>query len=333
MSHEEGSSGTVELVGLTVEEATEGVLAADDSRDPATVRAALESVAADGVVSRGAIHEALAETAKAVSTPETRAELAAIELDRARETAETEGVSGLDAVRAHLDDYRARLDAVGERIEALGPRLREVIDRRGDPGAAYEVALELRELGAEANECQLVADELQQDVEAFGRWLTTPEIRYDEFEEEVETVEGSLDDLAGTIDALETAGEDATDDAATSSDPAAVWAESAIQTRVLELLVTDLRAELDDLRAWPTGRGTDTDAPERTEALGERLDGIEKRRGALAERLGDLARPAWSERLGAHVEGIEDTLSEFEPPVAWGEVEAALERHRAELEA
>lgn len=333
MSQEEGSTGggSVELVGLPVGEAVEAVLGADGSRDPEAVRTALETVSADGVVHRGAVREALAEAAKVVSTPETRVELAAIELAEARETAETEGVTDLGSVRTRIDEYEVRLDAVEERIAALGPELRDLVNRRGEPGGAYEVATGVRTLRSEANELQYVADELQQDVEAFGRWLADPEIRYDEFESEVTGVEGSVADLAETVDAVEAAtDETGTGDVEPASDPKRAWADATVRTAVVALLVTDLRGELADLRAWPTGeRGADT---ERVEGLAAELDGLDDRRRDLRARLGGLARPSWTERFGEHVAAVETELGAFESPVPWGEVEATLARHRELLE-
>lgn len=333
MSQEEGSNGDgrVELVGLPIAEAVEAVLATEGSRDPEAVRAALETVSVDGVVRQEAVREALAEAAKVVSTPETRVELAGIELAEARESAETEGVTDLASVRTRIDEYETRLGAAEERIAALGPELRELVDRRGDPGGAYEVATGVRELRDEANELQYVADELQQDVEAFGRWLADPEVRYDEFASEVTGVEGSVADLAGTVDAVAAATDEAgAGDVEPASDPGRAWADATVRTEVVGLLVTDLRGELAELRAWPVGeRGAET---ERVEGLAADLDGLDDRRRDLRARLEGLARPSWTERFGEHLAAVERDLAAFESPVPWGEVETTLARHREAIE-
>jgi hypothetical protein len=327
MSQEEGPGGP-ELVGLPVADAVEAVLAGDDSRDRGTVRATLEAVAEDGVVSEAALESRLGEVAKVVSTPETRVEFAAIELSEARETAEEAGVADLDIVRARAEGYESRLAAVEEDVGALGPGLRGIVDRRKAGANAYEVAADLRALEAEANELHRAADELGVDVEEFGRWLADPGTRHDEFGAELEAVEGSLDALAGTADDLDAAGA-ADGDASLPAEPGVVWADAALRTRVTALLLADLRDELEDLRAWPVGE--DEDDPTRFEELEDRLGSAERRCEGMEERLDDLARPAWTGRFGDRLDGLDDALGRFEPPIPWGEVEEELERHREGL--
>jgi chromosome segregation ATPase len=327
MSQEEGSGGP-ELIGRPVEEAVEAVLSEDDSRDRGTVRATLETVTEDGVVSEAAIEAELEEVSKVVSTPETRVELAAMEVSEAKETAEAEGVSDLDTVRARIGTYESRLEAVEEAIGSLGPDLREVIDRRTAGANAYEVAAGLREVRAEANELHRTADELQVDAEEFGRWLTDPGTRYEELEGEIEAVERSLAALSGTADDLD-ADDDEGEGASSSlpAEPGVVWADASLRTRVTALLLADIEAELDDLRAWPGREGSD----DRLDELGTRLGELEGECRDLEERLDDLARPAWTDRFGDRLDDLEDELDRFAPPVSWGEVEAELERHRETL--
>lgn len=327
MSQEEGPDGP-ELVGRPVADAVEAVLAGDDSRDRERVRATLERVAEDGLVSRRAIEDELGELAKVVSTPETRVEIAAMGLSDARETAESDGVAGLDTVRARIDTFEARLGRLEEEVGALGPELRELVDGR-EGANVYEVASGIRELEAEANELHGAADELGVEVEEFDRWLADPGTRYDEVEEELEAVEGSLDALRGTVEDLAAVGPDADgpdgEDPDLPVEPAAVWADATLRTRVTSLLLADLRVELADLRAWPEGARGDVD---RLEAFDRRLADLEGRCGDLTERLADLARPAWRDRYGERVDGFEAAMEDIEPPVAWEEVEAELKRRR-----
>jgi division protein CdvB (Snf7/Vps24/ESCRT-III family) len=344
MSQEAGDGPDV--TGLSVEEAVDAVLAEDDSRDRESVRAALETVAEDGVVSDASVDSALGELAKVVSTPETRVEFAAMELSEAKETAEAEGVADLDTVRARVEAYESRLESVEEEIGELGPGLRAVVDRHGAGANAYEVATGIREVETEADDLHYAADELQVEVEEFGRWLTDPGTRHDEFEEQLEAVEASLDGLSGTVEDLaavegegDAAGEDATggDDeggAAVSdlpADPGVVWADARLRTRVTALLLADLRAELADLRAWPDGAGSEGDRA-RLEEFDDRLEALEERCQGLRERLDGLARPAWTERFGDRLDEFEAAMDGFEPPVSWGEVEAELERHQDVIE-
>lgn len=320
MSQEEGSDGP-DLTGRPVDEAAEAVLAGDDSLDPGRVRATLETVAEDGVVSETALEAEVSETAKAVSTPETRVEFAAMAVADAEATAESEEVADLDTVRARVERYGSRLETVQEPVDALGPELRTVLDGHEAGANAYEVASDLQRIRAEAEELQRTADELQADAEEFGRWLTDPGVREGELEEAVEAVERSLVALAEVADDL-AAGADV------PADPGVVWADATLRTRVTSLLTADIRAELEDLRAWPD---LDEGSAARLDGLGARLDGLEGRCRDLAERLDDLARPAWTDRFGDALDGLGDTLDRYEPPVPWGEVEAELERYREAL--
>jgi chromosome segregation ATPase len=355
MSQEAGDGPDV--AGRSVEAAVDAVLAEDDSRNRESVRAALETVAEDGVVSDASIESALGELAKVVSTPETRVEFATMELSEAKETAEAEGVADLDTVRARIGAYESRLESVEGEIGALGPRLREVVDRHGGGASAYEVATSIRELENEADELHYAADELQVELEEFGRWLADPGTRHDEFEAELEAVEASLGGLTGTVEDLAAAvgtngkADADTDDADTDdedtddedngdedaiapglpADPAVVWADARLRTRVTALLLADLRAELADLRAWPDGAGSEGNRA-RLEELDDRLGELEARRRGLRERLEDLSRPAWTGRFGDRLDEFEAAMDGFEPPVSWGEVDAELERYRDGIE-
>jgi len=318
MDREEGSDRP-DVLGRPVEAAVDAVLAVDDTRDRETVRATLDRVAEDGVVTESGVEAALAELSKVVSTPETRIELAAIGLSEARETAETEGVAGLDTVRSRLDAYESRLGALEEEIGVLGPELRSLVDRRED-GDVYAVAAGVRDLESEANDLHRAADELGVDLESFEAWLTDPGTRYDDLEADIESVEGSLEALADAVERLASG--------ATSGDPGVVWADATLRARVTALLVADLRAEIADLRGWPEGTAGDTD---RLDDLEDRLDDLATRCRHLRGRLADLARPAWRERFGDRIDGLEAALEGFEPPVPWGEVEAELARCREGL--
>jgi chromosome segregation ATPase len=327
MNQEEGS-GNPRLIGRPVEEAVEAVLDADDSRDRETVRGILETVAEDGTVSESALQSRLGKMGNIVSTPENRVEFAAMEIDDAKETAEREGVLELDTVRSRVEGYESRLEAAEDRISTLGPELREIARSRKEGANAYEVASDLRELEAEANELHRTADELQVDAEEFGRWLTDPGTRYEELEGEIEAVERSLAALSGTADDLD-ADDDEGEGASSSlpAEPGVVWADASLRTRVTALLLADIEAELDDLRAWPGREGSD----DRLDELGTRLGELEGECRDLEERLDDLARPAWTDRFGDRLDDLEDELDRFAPPVSWGEVEAELERHRETL--
>ena len=297
------------VAGQPVDEAVDAVLARGVDEDRETVRAAL-SEAADGVVTWEGAEEALAHAAKVVSTPETRAELAAMELSEARETAEP--VAEVDAVRSRLDEFTARLEAVEDRTAALGSDLQALLDRDDD---LYAVARAIARLTTEANRVQGTADELSMDIQEFGRWLSNPTVRYDELTEDVAQGEQSIEELAAVADGVEDAllAEGAADP---DGEAARSWLDGVLQHRVLELLVEDLRAELTDIQKLSG------DAPDRAAELRERLAEHEQRLATLGDRLDELALPAWTDRYADRIAEFEAVLADAEPPVDWGAVQA-----------
>lgn len=306
-----------EVYGRPVEEVA-AALADPDGPDEAAVADALAPVVEDGVVSRDRLDEALAGLAKVVSTPETRIELARDEVERAREAAD--GRRDVDVVASRVDALDDRLDALEPEVDRLGDRLSTLLDRADDPAAAYEVARELRALTEDANALQGRADELRDDAESTTRWLESADVRRREFEEDIDAVAEAVDGLAASVAWL--AGEtDDPPDGVDPDDPGACWADAVTGARVNALLLADLRAELGDLR---TLAGRDGHDPDLLEAE-TRLDDLAARRDRLADRLDDLADPAWREAHGDRLARVDDVLSSFDPPVAWGAVRAALD--------
>lgn len=351
MSQEEGDTGRETILGKSVDDAVEHVVAEDDPLDPETVRTALETVAKDGVVTRAGIESALGRASKVVSTPETRVELAEMELSEAHETATP--VSDLGVVQARLDAFEARLADVQDRTDRLGEDLQSVVGRAGDlesadseastddhetsaddpdTGTVYALARDVRRLTDRANDVQLAADELGMDVEEFERWLGTPGLRNDELRDDVDAFEGSLNELWAAVDDLETRigdGSGATGEEVSAQELATTWADASLRIRLHDLLLEDLRAELADLRTWADREDLDED-----EGLAEieaRLDDLGGELARLADRLEALARPEWREQYGEHVAAFDDAISDVELPVQWGVVQAELEEHRSAM--
>jgi len=305
---------------------------ATNPRDPDEVRATLDRVASDGVVTRDAVEEALTETSMVVSTAETRTELASHALADAREAAAP--VSDLDVVAARLDAFESRLTAVEDRSSALGADLETLVEKTGEPDSVYEVAAGTRRLRAAAKRVQRDADVLQMDLESFERWLDSPETRFDEFGEDIDAVEQSLDGLAATVDEIPIiAADDAANSDAVAPDADSTgtdWAVARLRHRVLGLLLADLRAELGDLRTL--AERADRDRAGRAAELGDRLDDLDTRQAGLGDRLEDLARPAWTDRFGDRVASFEAETADMEPPLDWSAVESAFEEHRPAVE-
>jgi hypothetical protein len=340
MSQEEGDNGRDTILGLSVADATEQVVAEDGSRDPETVRTTLETVAEDGEVTRAGVDSALGHASKVVSTPETRAELAEMALSEARKRAGP--VTDLGVVRSRLDAFEARLADVQDRTADLGEDLQSVVDRAEDletddetsaddpdTEAVYALARDVRRLTDRANDVQLAADELGMDVEDFERWLGDPGLRNDEVGDDVDAFEGSLNELSTAIDELGTRtgdGSGATGEAVSAQELAATWADAGLRVRLHDLLLEDLRAELGDLRAWADRE--DLDEEDRPAGIEARLDDLDGQLAGLEDRLDDLARPEWREQYDEHLTGFEAAIADVEPPVQWGVVQAELEAHR-----
>jgi len=335
---QEDDAAPDDVAGLPVEDAVDAVVARDDGndRDRGEVRAALETVAEDGVVAWDGVDAALAHVSKVVATPETRVELAARGLSDAREAASP--VADLDAVDSRLTAFEARLAAVESRTADLGADLQALVARpgEGDPDAdLYATARGIRQLTADANEAHRAADELGVDVEEFEEWLADPDVRYEEFEGDVDAVERSVDELAAAVDRLaadlaegdDGDGEGAGDEEGnTPADAAATWFDLTLRSRVIGLLLADVRAELADLRTWADRE--DLDHGERLDAFDARLADLDDRVVAAGDRLDDLARPDWRARFDDRLDAFGSALDGLEPPVDWGEVQATLEEHR-----
>jgi hypothetical protein len=166
----------------------------------------------------------------------------------------------------------------------------------------------------------MAADELRDDAAATARWARSHEVRVREFGEDVDVVAESVDGVAAATDWL--AGDaDAPPEGVETDDPGRAWAEASVGATVAALLIADLRAELDDLRTWAGREGVDPGLADHAADL----DDLAARRDRLADRLDEIARPAWRDAHGDRVARAAETVSSFDPPVEWGAVRTALD--------
>jgi len=315
---ESGTAQTV-LLDRQTDEAVAAVTSGDDSPDRQTAHAAVERIAEEGVVTRSALDDALGHASKVVSTPETRVELAGIELDGVRERAAP--VADVDVVAFRLDAFADRLEAVESRIEALGEDLQSLLARRDD--VTYALARDLHRLHQAANECHHAADELLVDVEEFGRWLASHERRVADLDEDLDALDAALSDLS---DAARAVREES------PANPGLAWASATLQNRVLGLLVDDVRADAEGIRRLADRmevQGGDVDGS--LDRLDGRLDDLASRRTEIGSDLDDLARDPWIERFGEGIRAFEATVADVEPPVDWARVQETLAAHRSSL--
>jgi ABC-type transporter Mla subunit MlaD len=310
------------LDGLSLDAAVDAVVARTGD-DPDAVRATLQRVTEEGEVRRDAVDDALAHVSKVVSTPETRVENAGMLIDDAREAATA--VDHLDGVAERLDDFEERHAAVASRVDDLGDRLQSVVALAGESDAIYETAAEIRRLNAAANSAQHTADELGVDAEEFEAWVRTPDRRLDALDDDADAVAEFVDGVAGTLDALSAGDADV--------EPATVRFDAALRHRVARLLLDDLRAEVEDLRAWPDPGPDDAHGAVDAEglaALDDRLTELGERWRSIDDRFDEGPATGWRDRYGDRVADFEATLDGHAPPVDWGAVESLLGEYRPE---
>lgn len=308
---------TEESSRITVSDVVAAVDDADIDTNTDTVRDALEPVTTDGIVTQAAIETTVSDVSKLLATAETRIELAGDAYDDIARAAEP--VEDVPAVQARLDGFSERLSAIESRIPELRPELSIPEDVETRPVAIYEFAVHVREIVVTAQEAIEAAEDFSFDAEQFESWLTRPDRRYDEFAEDLEVVVDATDELAVTVDAL--AGDPMSMTAIV--DPAVQWADATMRTQVLLLLLTDLRAELADLRTLADR----TDAHVRT-GLADRINRAEEQVTDLNSALGTHATPAWRDRFGDDIAAFDSTLNRFDPPVDWGAVDRTLAEHQ-----
>ena len=316
MDQSDDASGDV--TGLSISEAADRVAAREDRPDRETVRTVLAEVAVDRVVSEDGITELVSDASMAVSSAGDRAEYAIVQVEAVDDAASD--APDLDTVGSRLDALESRAESVDARASALTERFREARERHGDGAPVFEVAREFRDLRSDADALHADAQGLAADADEVERWLDSHETRVAELSADADAIAEGLADLDAAADRLD----DPAVIGADEPDPATQWFALTQRQRVNELVVADARAELADVRSWAEQAGEDTADLDDLEA---RLDDLETRRERLGERLDDLAQPAWRDRYGEAVSAVEATLDEFEPPVDFGAVQAALEEH------
>lgn len=317
-----------EIEGLSVADATDAVIDEDDSRDRAATRAALERIAEDGAVTRSGMEDALRELSKVVATPETRLELAEMELDDARDAADP--VDDLAVVEDRLNALNTRYRNLDGRITRLGARLQMLMEQASGSTDLYRPALKIQELTDDANEFQARADDLKTDAESFTEWVTTPEVRYDELGEDVSALEAAVEDLDGAVADVAAAIEEADgSDDAEVRELGARWADASLRIQLLELLATDVRAELADHRTWADREDLEATPLDDVEA---RVDSVDEDLDDLASTVDEIGRRDWVDRFAEPIRGFDRALHEYEPPIPWGEVQSELEEHRRQIQ-
>ncbi|RLM51213.1 halo transducer protein [Halorubrum sp. Atlit-28R] len=280
--------------------------------DPESIRRRLDPVTDDGTVTAAAFESTVTDVSQILATAETRVDLAT----RAHEdaTAAAADAPDLDVVEVRRRAFGARLDDLRAEVEALADDLGAARADPESPMDVYRAAVELHEVTTGAQDVVRVAHDLETELEAFEAWLSSANRRHDGLVDEVEAAEESAESFAETVGALR---------AAEEPDPERRF-EAGVQARVLDLVVADLRAEAEDLRAWAERDGVafpdDVDA---------RLDELEAEVAAHGAALADGADR--DDRFGERLDALDAELAAIEPPVAWARVDETVAEARSAL--
>ena len=277
--------------------------------DPESVRTWLDPFTDDGSVTPEAIEATVTDVSQILATAETRVDLATRTVEDASDA--VADVPDLKIVRVRQRAFKGRLADLRTDVEGLGEELSGAANDLGSPVDIYEAAVDLHEITTDAQRIVRVAHDLETEVEAFEAWLGSANRRRDALVDDLEAAEESAESLGETVESLRSA-----DD----PDPEQ-WFDAAVQARVLDLVVADLRTEAAGLREW--AEREDKSFPDDIEA---RIESIRDEATASAEALAD--RPDRDDRFDERLADLDAALSAVDPPVAWGRVDEAVQEAR-----
>lgn len=277
--------------------------------DPESVRTWLDPFTDDGSVRPEAIEATVTDVSQILATAETRVDLATRTVEGASDV--VADVPDLEIVRVRQNAFEERLADLRSDVEGLGEELSGAANDLDSPVDIYEAAVDLHEVTTDAQRIVRVAHDLETEVEAFEAWLGSANRRRDALVDDLEAAEESAESLGEAVESLRNA-----DD----PDPEQ-WFDAAVQARVLDLVVADLRTEAAGLREW--AEREDKSFPDDIEA---RIESIRDEATASAEALAD--RPDRDDRFDERLADLDAALSAVDPPVAWGRVDEAVQEAR-----
>jgi transposase-like protein len=280
--------------------------------EPATIRQWLDPFTDDGHVTPAAIESTVTDVSQILATAETRVDLATRTHEEA--TAAADEAPALDVVEVRRDAFGERLADLRADVEALADDLGAARSGLDTPVAVYRSAVALHDVTTEAQRIVRVAHDLETELEAFEAWIGSANRRHDGLLDDVEAAEESAETVAEAVAELREADE---------PDQERRF-DAAVQTRVLDLVVADLRAEAADLRAWAERDGVDFP------------DGVDERVDDLAAAVDDSAAaladgPPWDDRFAERLDALDAELAAVDPPVAWARVDETVAEARTAL--
>ncbi|OYR41480.1 MULTISPECIES: halo transducer protein [unclassified Halorubrum] len=277
--------------------------------DPESVRTWLDPFTDDGSVTPEAIEATVTDVSQILATAETRVDLATRTVEDASDA--VADVPNLEIVGVRQNAFEERLADLRSDVEELGGELSAAANDLDSPVDIYEAAVNLHEVTTDAQRIVRVAHDLETEIEAFEAWLGSANRRRDALVDDVEAAEESVESLGETVESLRNV-----------DDPGLErWFDAAVQARVLDVVVADLRAEAAGLREW--AEREDKSFPDDVET---RIESIRDEATASASALAD--HPDWDDRFDERLEDLDAALSAVEPPVAWGRVDEVIQEAR-----
>jgi septal ring factor EnvC (AmiA/AmiB activator) len=318
------------LDGLSVADAIDAI---DPEHDEGSrIRQALVHVSEDGVVSHAGAEEGLSEASLLVSTVENRTEVASNRLSETRETAAKQ--PDLDVIDRRLSRFETRMAEIRDDAEAVSEQLESVVDRFDETTSLYELGDRLRSLTARARSVQQRADELYVDLDDFETWLEEPQQRRDELHADIDAISDTVSVLDETLERLERGVTDGSERGLeVPEEPGLTWVGATFRSRVVALLLSDVRDEHDQLQQWVEQGASDPAATTASDStVHDRIRSLQADLDRLDDRLRTVGTPEWRERFDADLEQFETAIAPMEPPVDWDEVQATLETHRDRID-
>ncbi|MFB6138197.1 MAG: hypothetical protein ABEJ42_07675 [Halobacteriaceae archaeon] len=329
MEPEDPERSVKPFCGLAIEDAAELAVDRGLADDPGTAAGLLSRVAEDGVVTAAAVEDAVADAAGAVSTAETRVELAELALDDAREAAAP--LADVDAVDSRLAEHRTAVAALGDRIAAHRDALAALRERDDD---AFGTARRVADLVDAAEATTARADDRQAALDDLEQWFGSHDHRVADLRAEVTALAEAVDALEETASALERAADGAGEPTDLSVAPGEAWRDAVLHQRLHRLAVADLRAERGDVTTLADRVDAQAERADATDesldAVASALDDAADRVEALGDRLSAAATDEWTARHGDAVASADDALGAETPPVDWGRVGEVVEAARAD---
>jgi hypothetical protein len=173
------------------------------------------------------------------------------------------------------------------------------------------------------------------DLDDFETWLDDPQQRRDALHADLDAIAETLSAFDADVERLEDGELDGSDtDSDATSESGLTWVDATYRSRVVGLLLDDVREEHADLREWEMDDSPDPDASLASDpTLADRLHSLQSELEDLDDRLSTVATPEWHEHFDANVAHFEEALEAIDEPIDWAEVQSMLETHRKRIEA